>query len=300
MKILGINMINEANSIDKELSKLGEYINIDWRRILKRNGRRRLYAHILDVNKKFKQDYVFMQIQQENIITPQIARQLHGYVINFTGDVRSPLPNWYKQVGREIDMTLFTNMHDVNEMRKAGIKADFLYIGFDESVFYPDGAKGNHPEIVFVGNNYGHRFPLSRFRHDMVCDLANTYGSRFGVYGNFWNKNIKAIPYHKEAECYRSAKICINLSQFNYERYASGRLVHILGAGGFCLSHHYKGVEQDFTQKHFRTWHSMAELKEQINYYLEHEEARKEIAETGCQYAHENFTWGKQLKKIIK
>jgi spore maturation protein CgeB len=52
--------------------------------------------------------------------------------------------------------------------------------------------------------------------------------------------------------------------------------------------------------EHLRTWQTFRELIELINYYLEHEDERKELALKGQQFVRENYTFDKMVKNIIK
>ena len=65
-------------------------------------------------------DAVFMQIQHPNIITPETARIMseQSLVFNWTGDVRTNI-RWYVDMSPYV-VTLFTNMTDVEKIRKIG------------------------------------------------------------------------------------------------------------------------------------------------------------------------------------
>jgi len=52
--------------------------------------------------------------------------------------------------------------------------------------------------------------------------------------------------------------------------------------------------------QHLRTWQTFRELIELINYYLEHEDERKELALKGQQFVRENYTFDHMIKNIIK
>jgi spore maturation protein CgeB len=52
--------------------------------------------------------------------------------------------------------------------------------------------------------------------------------------------------------------------------------------------------------EHLRTWQTFRDLIELINYYLEHEDERKELALKGQQFVKENYTFENMVKNIIK
>lgn len=271
-------------------------------------GESEVNAKTVKIASEFKPDIVFFQIQAPGIIMPETVRQLKYFgakVYNWTGDVRTPLPNWFKTFGA--DVTLFSNMTDVREMDSQGYKADFLEIGYDPNIYTAGGPVTNTPPVVFFGNSYGSTmFPLSKFRIEMAMFLKAEFGNKFGVYGHGWSissGNFNSSQ-RDEAAAYRGSKIAINCSHFEIERYSSDRLLRILGTGTpICLAKHYPGIELDYEDKvHLRVWRNLEELKSLINYYLDpsNELERREIALNGMMLVREKFTFDSMVKNLIK
>jgi spore maturation protein CgeB len=259
----------------------------------------------------FKPDIVFMQLQHAGVISIPTAQYLaeNSITVNWTGDVRHPIPFWYAELGKHIDCTLFSNMNDVDTFNALGIPANYLQVGFDEHTFTPHGNKNPHyPDIVFLGSNYldSFEFPLSRLRYQMVQTLNKRYGARFMAYGNNWAKlqgREQFLHPPQEAEAYRSSKISINLSHFDYGRYSSDRMLRMMGSGGFCLTHHFKDIEKDYdVGTHVATWNGIDSLIRQIDYFLDHPDEREQIRQAGCDFVRGNYTWNnvmEELKKIL-
>lgn len=297
-KILFISL-GKQEDIANALSDYGDVIIWDW------SGHHNTFNFdLLKIFDFHKPNFVFMQVQTENIISVSTAQHMSktAKVVNWTGDVRAPTPKWFLEIGRHIHLTLFSNMHDVEFCRANGIKADYLQIGFPNEIFHTNGeVKENVPEIIFMAN-YTQGFPLSGYRKDMVSQLRKRYGAKFQVYGNSWGEGSFAVPdQYEEARFYRGAKIGINLSHFNYSRYSSDRLHRLMGAGCFCLSHNYKDIDLEFENgKHLVTWNNFSELFEKIDYYLEHEDERKLIAKTGCEEMHTNHQWTNRINQLMK
>lgn len=296
MKILQVALGNQFDIRDA-LAKHGDVIYYDW------SGRERLFnSDIVALKDKHKPDLIWLQIQTSNIINPQVAKYLTdgSIVVNWTGDVRYPLPQWYIEIGKQIDLTLFTNMNDVEECRRYGVNADYLQIGFPTNIFKPQGLRREEAEIVFMGNNVG-GFPLSQFRVTMVEALKREFGRSFKVYGVNWPGYGYEPNQEEEAKIYRGCKIAINLSHFDYSRYSSDRLWRIIGSGAFCLSHNYKDIDKEFeVSKHLDVWNDIPELVEKIKYYLHPGESeRVKIAEQGCDYVHKNHTWEQRINQLI-
>lgn len=263
---------------------------------------------LLRVNSELQPDIVFFQYQTDGVVLPSVMARMkqenpNGWFVNYTGDVRFPLPDHYIHTGKQIDCTLFCNYTDVWEARKQGVNAEYLQYGYDPEIYYPATPTYLAQDIVFLGNNYVSQFPLSIKRAQMVDFLKKTYGHRFGVYGTNWpgaNGNLMGDQ-HGEARLYQGCKIAINLSHFDYERYSSDRMFRIMGSGALCLTHRYAGLHLDFESgREVVAWDSFEHMKEQIDYYLTNEEERKRIAAAGQQKVSKTHTFDAMVQNLIK
>lgn len=250
----------------------------------------------------FRPDMVWMQIQTPDIISPETVSYLKDkgiFVMNWMGDIRNEFPDWTAQLGASL--TCFSNMNYVHVLKSRGIKSEYLQIGYDQSIYTPNGMKADSAEIVFFGNNYGNEFPLSELRWDMVNKLKSIYGRRFGVYGRGWESSDGDYMNDPkgEAAIYRGAKIAINLSHFDYSRCSSSRLYKILGCGTFCLTKRFPEMEDDFEEDiELVAWDTMEDLIDEIEFWLANEGIRKAVAECGNEVALKKFTYEKMVENI--
>jgi spore maturation protein CgeB len=305
-KLLHIALGNHNTGLWKAFDKHFNTFHYNW--WADSNDIEKLNKKIIELHNSFNPDVVFMQIQKEGIIYTETAKEItkSSFTINWTGDVRYPLPNWFIELGKHISITLFSNMKDVELSRKQGINSDFLQVGFDPEIFKPYGGFKKTPDIIFLGSNYisSNQFPLSQLRIDLVNKLYHTFGSDFMAYGGNWEENLPNSVFldeNEEAIAYRSCKIAINLSHFNYERYSSDRLLRLIGSGAFCLSQNYDGIENDFQIKRYLdTWNNLDELVNKINYYWQNDYKRELIAKQGCKFVRDNFTWDKRMIELKK
>lgn len=296
-------------AIARELPKLGPYRFLDWTRYMElgQGAKDLLKRDILNHIDQFHPDIIFLHIQRDGVITPEIVQQLGGFVINYTYDVALPIPQWYYDIGEHANTTIFCDENGVWDFKAKGLDAQFFHSGYDEMVYSPIGSTGDpneYGDIVFLGNYYGQEqnFELSGLRAEMVHYLKKIYGDKFKVYGNSWPYNDGNLMFResKEAECYRSCKIAINISNFDLERYTSDRIFRLMGSGAFCLTKWFPGIEKDFKDgEHLRVWKDFNELQTLIDYYLEHEDERNAIAKAGHEYVKENFTWETRIKSMI-
>lgn len=322
-------MMGQHNpDLQRGLNGVFDCVHLDW--IVYGVNSIELQNQILNTYNNFNPDYVFIHTQSDAVKkeTLQKINNKTTKIINWTGDVRKEVPTWMIDYSNVVDLTLFTNENDIQTCLANGIKADFLQVGFDKIHFNPLGEKGNYPEILFLGSNYGDMFPLSSFRRQMVERLKNEFGSRFGLYGGGWDKNdnnftLPLLPhmnqtqnnyikyadgnissYAEEGKAYRSCKIAINLSHFAYSRYSSDRMFRILGSGAFCLTHRFPDIEKDFKiGEEVVVFDSLEDLCNKIRYYLSNEKEREIIAMRGCALARNKYTWdnfAENLKLIIE
>lgn len=290
-KVLYLGLMTGDNGFTKAFKK-----KCDYREVPTRHPN--FNGESIRVAKEFCPDLIFMQIQAPGIITEETAKELStiSRVINWTGDVRSPIPQWYYAIGHHIDMTCFSNMTDVRKFRESRMKSEFLDIGFDPEIYFPDDREKTK-DIVFCGNTYGAKFPLSKLRIQMVEALKGEYGDNFYYYGSGWNNANGVLNQQQEAEAYRDAKVVINLNHFDYERYNSDRMLRIIGCGALALPRYYEGIEVDYP--FLVNWTDLDNLKDLIDFYLEDEEARIFKA-NHCGELSKEHTFDVMIDKILE
>ena len=295
LKILHIGICTGMNGLTKQFRlQSSEYREI--------NSGHQSLNNILRED-TYRPDLVFMQIQCENVIRPEIVQAMRdrgSFVINWNGDMRDQCPPWMIEL--PVDVSCFTNMRDVYEMRAFGKRAEWLEIGYDPEIYHPDGEVIRTYPIVFFGNN-AHRFPMSQFRQDMCFYLKRKFPGQFGVYGIHAGSdgNFNTSQHHESA-AYRFAKIAINVSHYEIERYSSDRMLRILGTGtAICLAKWYPDMPYE-DGVHLRVWRTLEELESLIHYYLhpDSEPERLKIVERGRQYVLSTFTFEHQVRNVIK
>jgi len=258
--------------------------------------KRTAMTRLLSAARAMRPDVVFMQVQQPGVLDKRTCdelRVLSGAVLNWTGDVRSPIPPWFLDIGQSVSTTCFSNMNDVRSMLQHNLRAHFLQIGFDDSLYVPGGGTARSG-IVFTGNHYNSMFPLSNFRFDAVKAMKKTYGTRMKLFGQAWgslsdgNTNTDA---KQEIRHLQSCAIAVSISHFQYERYFSDRLLRYMACGPLVLQHWYPGLEKDFTPGvHLVVFHDIPELLAKLDYYRQHPDEARTIADAGCAHVHANHT----------
>ena len=187
---------------------------------------------------------------------------------------------------------------------KTSVKGHYLPAGvYDKECSYtPATAK---EEVIFVGSKTYH--PEWPYRPKLINFLSQTYGARFNLYGR---EGLGVVRGQDLNNLYASTKVVVGdtlCPNFEYPNYWSDRIYETLGRGGFLIHPYIPGLEKEFeNKKHlvFYEYNNLDQLKQLIDYYLEHEEEREEIRKSGHELVKNNYTyknrWEHILKEILK
>lgn len=283
------------------------FFEFDWVNIAKKHGLQKTQEFFLEILRRDRPEYTFMQLQNPINMAPDTARAMAKYtkIINWSGDIRQT-PQWYdwfEAIGKEIHLSLFSNETDVDIMRERGVRADYLQVGVDTAFYNMKNEKKKYPDIVFACNDYGN-FQLSPYRVAVVKALKKEFGERFQIYGNGWEKHgihTHRIHNAQEADAYNNCKIAISVSNFRFKRYYSDRLLRIMACGALPMSHDFEGLEKDFKDGHdIVVFKNIAELIRKCHYYLTHDEERKAIGANAYYTAQAHCTWDCRCRELIQ
>jgi len=156
-------------------------------------------------------------------------------------------------------------------------------------------------DVIFVGSRKYH--DEWAYRPKLIDWLDRSYGNRFEQYGSGGVKSVRGMHLNK---LYWSTKVvvgdtlCLN---FNYPDYWSDRVYETLGRGGFLIHPYVKGMEKEFEdRKHlvFYEYGNFEQLKELIDYYIEHDEEREQIRIAGHELVKNNYTYKHRWEYILK
>lgn len=304
---MGLNYRNQTNFV-QAMSNLGNLFYLNWKIVSKLIGKEETIKKIKKKVDQIQPDLIFMQVQNNQFLTIQDIKEFSELspnckIVNWTGDVREPLSQWWYDVGKLKNViTCFTNWKNVRDLRQEGIDSYYLQIGYEKSTYNKNGSVSNNTQpIVFMGNNYFDRFPLSVERAKMVYRLKREFGKDFGVYGTNWGEIGKSLMENPEAEAemYRSCKISIGINHYDLDRYDSDRLFRAMGCGAFYLNKKHTGIFKDFQDsKHLVVWDTIDDLIEKIKYYLNHDGERQAIARLGNEFVEEKHTWENRIKTL--
>jgi hypothetical protein len=182
------------------------------------------------------------------------------------------------------------------------VRGHYLPAGVFGPECYP--GESGHPfgnDVIFVGQrNYHPEWP---YRPQLVDWLSDTYGDRFTrIAGDTEAGTTRGDDLNR---LYASSKVVVGDSLclgFDYPDYWSDRAYETVSRHGFLIHPYVKGMERHFTDgEHlvFYNYGDFEQLKFLIDYYLEADEERAQIAKAGHEHVKANHTYGHRWKTIL-
>lgn len=115
-------------------------------------------------------------------------------------------------------------------------------------------------------------------------------------------KNMGGIECTYEApKLFYSSKVNLNITQITIQSGLPLRVFDIMGAGGFLISNAQPEFNELFKPgEEVILYNSLEELIDLINYYLNHDNERKEIAQNGLKRIEAEHTYVNRLEKMLK
>ena len=143
----------------------------------------------------------------------------------------------------------------------------------------------------------GHRGGVHEFREDFLDAISN-----MGITFKQWGCSGNPLIYNEEHnKMVTLSKINLGMSAFpENEKFISVRDYKILGAGGFLLEFYRNGIYGIFPTDILDCYKTPEELTAKIKYWLVHERERKEVAERGYRWVHENATYTHRIQVALE
>lgn len=148
----------------------------------------------------------------------------------------------------------------------------------------------NDPKgVIFVGSHN----PQYPERQKMMSFLDHKYD--FQWYGKFDTNYVRNEELN---ELYAKSKIVVGDSVYS-PYYWSNRVVETLGRGGFLIHQDVEGLKREYP--HLVTYRrgDLGDLQQKINYYLTHEDERREIVEKNFAWVRARYTADKKCAELL-
>jgi len=149
------------------------------------------------------------------------------------------------------------------------------------------------------------------YRRDFVVDLANTYKDRFMCFGDlYWSNFVPksqvstdAMYYKNLCSYYRSTKINININRVQTLTSFTQRIFDCKASGAFLLTDkrlmNTRCFVAEGNDREIVEYESLDHCKKLIDYYLEHEDERNEIALAGREKVLARHTYDNRLEEML-
>lgn len=110
------------------------------------------------------------------------------------------------------------------------------------------------------------------------------------------------LDYYREAPfAIKCAKINLNISLRSIHTGMPLRALDLMGCGGFLLTNYQADFLQHFVPgEDFVYYETIGQIPELVEYYLTHDKERRAIAENGYRKVKEQFSYEKQLQRIVE
>ncbi|MBF6138129.1 glycosyltransferase family 1 protein [Nocardia otitidiscaviarum] len=156
-------------------------------------------------------------------------------------------------------------------------------------------------DIAFVGSRSYH--PEWPYRPKLIDWLADTYGDRFRHYGDSSRGVVRGPALNQlyaDARVVVGDSLCMN---YSYADYWSDRVYETLGRGGFLIHPAVPGMDRHFTdRKHlaFYRYGDFDQLRELIDYYLDHDGEREQLRQAGHELVRTHHTYLDRWTHILQ
>lgn len=185
--------------------------------------------------------------------------------------------------------------HDA-KFKIMGIRHQVVRQGIYKPDCYPVTLQDAYSEdmiekVVFVGSAN----PANEMRNETLYYLQKTYGDDFKWYGRHDTNEMRgsALNY-----LYARTKVIVGDSVMS-PFYWSNRVVETLGRGGFLIHCDVPGLKEEYPDIVTYEGGNFGNLKEKIDYYLQHEEERMEIVRRNFRLVASRYTMDKKCAELI-
>lgn len=260
---------------------------------------------LVSVVRAFRPHLLFVQLHDTDRVNAEVLRQCRAEkpdlcIVTWNGDAHEKgliAPDILDAL-QEADLQTVVNAKILPTYKRSGIHAAYWQIGAKMAA---EPYSGNVPRhtVLFQGNAYNDE------RLALVQTLQAS-GLEVGLYGNLPNANgFSHYDFAMQEALNAAAVVVIGDTYPNTEGFVSNRLFQVLAAGGFLLQQYspkldkLTGLKAD---KHYVSWSDLAELRDKLIVWTNPKMAdkRRQIAEAGQSFVLANFTYPRQVEKLIE
>lgn len=299
--------IENAISMAKGLEQLGiEYGYFGYRSFSYKYGQEEMRKTLYGILKAEKPDWVFVQYQYNPVIKPEWFKEMKeinpsGKISLMSVDMRNTLDEITIVAGAHADVC-FQKGRQANYLSK-GLNCHIMQEGYSDLLFYKKDLPKQY-DVVFAGGFYPQlQFPATGERASIISYLCSKFNMK--VFGTGWERILPRnnvggfVKLPQINDIYNSSKIILSINHYNdIEHYWSIRMIEGMASGNMVITKYIPGLEKYFTNFKDIVWfYSLGDCITLIEYYLNHEEERLEIAKNGAKAVQKDFKWESIMEK---
>ena len=154
---------------------------------------------------------------------------------------------------------------------------------------------------LYIGSEIAERERIKTLGYLSQYYNVNLYtGSDTSALDKVNNKGL-ANTLTEMPKIFNLSKINLNITMRPIQTGLSLRIYDVLGSGGFLITNYQSQIPSLFEiGKDLVVYESLSDLKEKCDYYLSHEEERKEIAKNGCNKIRDYHNCKTRIKTMIE
>jgi len=175
-----------------------------------------------------------------------------------------------------------------------------------KSVPYKPNKDGIETPAYIYANYFIARKMAQMERHDLLNAISRTHSIKLYTHNPTPKlpkvQNMGPIDFYDNMPyVFKCSRINLNISLRSIKNGIPLRCMDILGAGGFLLSNFQSDFLEHFVpDEDFVYFESKEDLLQKCDYYLEHEDKRMKIAQSGYEKVKEFHNYETRLKEILE
>lgn len=188
--------------------------------------------------------------------------------------------------------------------KRKKLNAYFCPFGDNQKNILPNRAF--ETDVIFVGSADLRRI----FLLENIVEQVTIYGNRWQRQWPLMSEKLqqrvidKPIWGEQLQTKLRASKIVLNITRIPFYGTETGinhRIFEAMSMGCFVLTDHCDEIAELFEiGQEIETFKGMDELKQKVEYYLQHDEQRQQIAERGYQRFLKDYTWQQRSAELLK
>lgn len=212
----------------------------------------------------------------------------------------SPYTSGYLDAIMQAQLKVY-GVNFIEELLTSNILADL-----QKSVPYKPNKDGIETPAYIYANYFIARRMAQMERHDLLEAVSEKHVVKLYTHNPTPElpnvRNMGAIDFYDNMPyVFKCSKINLNISLRSIKNGIPLRCMDILGAGGFLLSNFQADFLEHFIPgEDFVYFESKEDLLQKCDYYLKHEDKRKEIAQNGYEKAKQFHNYETRLQEILE